>query len=68
MSLVPIGGVGVGQELNLEFTLRATNGLVKTQAKVVAVASLDYMGVEFTDPSSTAQEAIRNFIVGSVDP
>jgi len=68
MSLVPIGGVEVGQELNLEFALRATNGLVKTQAKVVAVPSLDYIGVEFTDPSSAAQEAIRNLIVGSVDP
>ena len=66
MLLRPLGGVEVGQELNLELAMPSAKSPVTMRAKIVTVESSAYMGVEFIDTSITAREAIQSFIVGVI--
>jgi len=66
MLLQPSGGLEIGQELNLELAIPSAKRPFHVRARITCKEPPNCMGVEFTDTTSAAREAIQDFIIGAI--
>ncbi len=66
MMLEGTGGLGVGQEVELRFTLPCMAGMLNPRANVVRLEHGERMGVRFTDLDIEERKAIQAYIAGIV--
>lgn len=66
LALAAAPKIGLGQTLEVEFSLPSVPAPLKLRARVIREMPPDAMGLEFVDPSSTDRLAIQRYITGSI--
>jgi hypothetical protein len=66
MLLENSGGLVVGDELSLEFSLPGAHELVTLRAKIVRKDPEDHIGVQFTVLTPDHLQAIQDYVTGKV--
>jgi len=62
----PSGGLSMGQEIDLEFSIPTANKPVKLKGKVVRQETPDIVGLAFTNATVEVRQAIQTYISGGV--